>query len=78
MSARLVSWYITFGLGTPDGQLYTEVRVSADLDVREQGEAVRQAVYARYGRAWAFDYPPEQFEDAIAAYNLRLREVVTA
>jgi hypothetical protein len=31
----------------------------------------------QYGRNWAFHYRPEDFDDSIARYNLRLRETLT-
>jgi hypothetical protein len=73
-----VSWFVTFGIGTEFGRMYTEVLVPADLSVQEQSERVRAATFARYGRSWAFDYPPEQFDDSIGRYNLALREVISA
>lgn len=76
--SRTVSWYITFGLGTPDGKTYTEIRVPAYLPTEDQEAQARAAAFRRYGRQWAFHYPPEDFDDCIATYNLTLREVVTA
>jgi hypothetical protein len=73
---KFATWYVTFGLGTPDGRTYTEVKVRASLPRDEQDLAVRHAVVMRYGRNWAFNYPPEDFDDSIARYNLRLRETL--
>jgi hypothetical protein len=74
------TWYVTFGVGTPDGQLYTEVKVPLDnaLFRVEREELARKTTFERYGKAWAFIYPHEQYLDSIGRYNLRLRETITA
>jgi hypothetical protein len=73
-----VSWFITFGLGSPDGRTYTEIQVPALMERREQERLVRATVIGRYGRQWAFDYPPEDFDSAISQYGLTLREKLVA
>lgn len=78
MSDATVPWYITFGLGGPFGYQYTEVRVPACYSDANQEAYVRQVAVERYGRKWAFNYPPDQFDESIGCYGLTLREVVTA
>jgi hypothetical protein len=43
-----------------------------------QHEMVRATALAAYGTAWAFEYPPERFEDCIRKYGMTLRETVPA
>jgi hypothetical protein len=54
-------WYVTFGLGTPAGGMYSEVIIPEELDVpREFRElVVRHAIMETYGTNWAFTYPPD-------------------
>lgn len=71
------SWSITHGLGGPAGGTYTEVRID-DTRLSDQlaHEVVRRVAVDLYGTAWAFTYPPERFEHALADHGLRRREVV--
>ena len=78
MSDTTVSWYITFGIGGPHGKQYTEVKVPAELSYFEQAARARKVAVERYGRTWAFDYPPQEFEESIARYGLTVREVIEA
>lgn len=80
-SERLpTSWFVTFGFGKPAESTYTEVmfpRVITD----EHPEHVLDAVVRRvavdlYGTAWAFHYRPDQYDEAIGRYPVRLRERV--
>lgn len=69
------SWSITHGIGTPAQNTYTEVVLPDVLpdDVRP-GELVRHAAFETYGRAWAFDYRPEQFDECVGRWGARRRE----
>lgn len=73
-----VPWYITFGYGGPWGGYYSEIRVPESLTRDEQRMAARMAAHREYGTVWAFDYAPEKFEQSIARYGMKLREVVRA
>jgi hypothetical protein len=77
----MASRFITHGLGTPAAGTYTEVAFTASSgwfamaeDVRR--EIVRKVADQLYGSRWAFIYGPEQYRDAIARWDLRLREKV--
>jgi len=80
------SWFVTFGFGKPAASTYTEVAFAdtalADEDEHFQHpEHVLDAVVRRvaadlYGQAWAFHYRPEQYDEAIGRYPVRLREKV--
>lgn len=73
-----VSWFITFGFGQAHSGQYTEIKVPACYSTAHQNVYARQMAFERYGKAWAFDYPPEAFEDSIASYGMTLREVIEA
>jgi hypothetical protein len=76
MTTDTVSWYITFGFGGEWGGHYTEIRVPAHLSPTTQEEVSRLAAFDRYGKVWAFQYAPEQFERCIQKYGMKLREVL--
>jgi hypothetical protein len=73
------SWWITHGLGGPAAGSFTEVGFS-----HEAGEmpeeildwVVRRVANDLYWNRWAFIYPPDEYEDAIAPYSMWRREFV--
>ncbi len=73
-------WYITHPLGKPAGGTYTAVVFAADVadaqPVAVLGEAARAVAVALYGTAWAFVYPPGEYESAIGRFPMRCRERV--
>lgn len=77
------SWFVTFGLGKPAGGTSTEVVVpdctddGRPLTRDEKRQLVRRVVTDLYGTAWAFEYAPEDAEQAVFRYGLRIREHVT-
>ena len=74
-----VSWYITFGFGGPYGGQYTEIKMPLGILTRtEHSEIARKTAFEVYGTAWAFHYGPDQFEQSIARYGMKLREVIEA
>lgn len=79
------SWFITHGLGKPAQGTYTEVAFAPSALTDPDGEpwpehvldaAVREVAGQLYGTAWAFQYRPEQYADAIGRHALRRRERV--
>lgn len=77
------SWFITFGFGKPAQRTFTEV-VLPDFtdDGQPLTDAVKDALVRKvaadlYGTAWAFHYRPEQAEEALWRYDVRIREHVT-
>lgn len=85
---RALSWYVTGPLGHLGGGMYTEVAfapgavdpLQTHLDAvavaRVLDEVVRLVAFDLYGTRWAFTYPPDQYDDAIARWNLHRRELV--
>lgn len=41
-------------------------------------ETTRQAMFARYGVKWAFQYQEDQYEDSIKKFNLQELEFIAA
>lgn len=79
------SWFVTFGLGKPAANTYTEIALTPEVQAAGHPEhvidaAVREVIDALYGRAWAFHYRPDQYADAIERHGSRRREraVITA
>jgi hypothetical protein len=87
------SWTVTFGLGGPAANTYTEVRFPAEVldrladpewwgvtdeHARERilDETVRQVAEQAYGRSWAFHYRPDQYDESVARWSPRRREVL--
>lgn len=69
------SWSITHGIGTPAAGTYTEVVLPEALpDDVDPGELVQHAAFETYGRAWAFDYPPERFDECVGRWGAVRRE----
>lgn len=77
------SWFITFGFGKPAQRTFTEVVLpdftdsGEPLTERIKDELVRHIANDLYGTAWAFHYRPDQADDALWKYDVRLREHVT-
>lgn len=77
------SWYITFGFGKPAERTFTEVVLPDFTDDGEplpehiKDDLVRRIAADLYGTAWAFHYRPDQAQDALWRYDVRLREHVT-
>jgi hypothetical protein len=71
------SWYVTFGLGTPNGSTYSEIlvdRKTASLWTSEEiTHRVENAVRARYGNDFAFIYWPHEKYRATLRATLRER-----
>lgn len=73
------AWSITFGFGKPAQNTYTEVAFRGELQTlpaRVLDEVVHRVAADLYGTAWAFTYPPEQYEEAVARFRIRRRERV--
>jgi len=73
-------WYITHPLGKPAGDTYTAVVFAADVAdafVPAVLHATAHAVaFDLYGTAWAFIYPPNEYESAVGRFPMRCRERV--
>lgn len=72
------SWFITFGVSSPARGMFTEVAITGndDFDSETLDRVVRAIAVELYGTAWAFHYPPDDYESAIERYNLVRREKV--
>lgn len=82
------SWSITHGLGKPAEGTFTEVAFGPDVNAEllmlpgtlephiVADQLVREVAAALYGTAYAFVYPPEQYDEAVARWALRRRELV--
>jgi hypothetical protein len=71
------TWYVTFGLGTPNGSTYSEILVDRETSSfcapEEIERRVRDAVVTRYGTEWAFLYAPHEAHRAKLRATLRER-----
>jgi hypothetical protein len=71
------TWYVTFGLGTPNGSTYSEILVDRETSSfcapEEIERRVRDAVLTRYGTEWAFIYWPHEAHRAKLRATLRER-----
>jgi hypothetical protein len=74
---KTVTWYVTFGFGGMWGGHYTEILVRSDAQP-DQEMAARMAAFAYYGTEWAFIYAPEHYQQSIAKYGMKRREVISA
>ena len=74
------TWFVTFGLGGPHGKQYSQIQIEVPEGTDEHivDQSIRDAIVASYGTAWAFHYRPDQFDDAIGRYNLKMRELLKA
>jgi hypothetical protein len=73
-----VTWAITFGLGTEHKGTYTEIVMPAAWSIEYQAHAAYVAACERYGRDWAFAYPPEKIAESVHAYGITtVRDMIT-
>lgn len=73
------SWYVTHPLGGPAAGTFTEVAFDPWLPAQPDAvldEVVHRVAVDLYGRAWAFTYRPDQYEQAIGRHGMRRRERV--
>ena len=61
------NWYFTFGCGMKHANCYVKITAS------DYGRA-RQLMFEHYGKKWAFQYPEEEYDEAIAKWNYKLLE----
>lgn len=83
-----LTWFVTFGSGKPAQNTYTEVvfdpacvdplqtHLTGRQIVAVLDEVTRRVAFDLYGTAWSFTYPPNEYEDAVARWDLTRREVV--
>lgn len=78
-------WYVTHGLGSIAAGTYTEVAFATAVPRADQTppagqppalhrEVVRRVARELYGERWSNLYPPEEYVDAVARWDMRLRE----